>query len=359
MKPFKTTSVKTTALAPLLFEKMAVVLISALFLCSCGNTSNSNKNVQIGDTTNSRSQSNIIVRSLDDGLTLIYTVSLKGGDQLSIGAFHASAHDKYFLDGDTNTVVAQFVSGKDLKTDTLLTNEFTYTEIDSSSFTNQKINGKAFQLLTIKESFKGQAITSRTINFILIDPTTKKHYFLQYQGESTLRCEVCIDGAFLENEALESVPEIKTILYAYARKSKWIYRTEKAAEKNPRHMKNYELKWEQDNEADNHLANGHSGIPDTIYSTYYKDDLMKFTEQKNGEPVTIEDNRFLVSSYFRGNLLGFDKQKKLFFPIFIESCVTGCNKTIRFISSGRLEVIYDEDTRKEVYTIDLNGIKFL
>ena len=359
MKPLKTTSFKAPALPPLLFEKMLGVLISALVLYSCGNTSNSDKNLQIGDTTNSSSKSNIILPTLDDGLTSIYTIALKGGDQLRIGAFHASAHDKYFLDGDTNAVVAQFLSGKNLKTDTILTNEFTYTEIDSSSLTNQKINGKAFQLLTIKETFKGQAITSRTINFIVIDPTTKNHYTLQYQGEPSLRCEVCIDGAFLENKALESVPEIKTMLYAYARKSKWIYRTETAAEKNPRHMKNYELKWDQDNKADNHLANGHSGIPDTIYSTYYKEDLMKFTEQKNGEPVSIEDNRFLVSSYFRGNLLGFDKQKKLFFPIFIESCITGCNKTIRFISSGRIEVIYDEDSRKEVYTIDLNAIKFL
>lgn len=334
------------------FGKIIGILISALVICSCSNTNNSNQNLQLKDTTAIKPQTS-------DGLTTLYSTYLNSTDQLRIGVFHSSAHDKYFLDGDTNAVVAQFLNGKDLKTDTILTNEFTYTEIDSSSITSQKTNGKTFHLLSIKETFKGQAVTSRTINFVLIDPAAKKHYTLSYQGEPSIRCEVCIDGAFLENKSLESVLKIKTILYAYARKSKWIYRPETAAERDPRHMKNYELKWDQDNKADNHLANGHSGIPDTIYSTYYKDDLMKFTGQRSGEPVTIENDRFLITSYFRGNLLGFDKQKKRFFPIFIESCVTGCNKTIGFTSSGRLEVTYDEDSRKEVYTVDLDAIKFL
>ena len=233
-----------------------------------------------------------------------------------------------------------------------------YTRIDSASIQQTKGGDNHYLLLTARKTFKGQAITEKTINFILLDITTLEHYTLVYEGISSIRCYECIDGYYHPAPLLDKKPGLKAMLFEYANKSKWVYQPATQAEKDARHFINYEQKWNEDNGEDNHLANGHSGISEPIYSTYYKDDIFKITATHASVRDSIENEYFKILSYFRGNILGFDKQKRLYFPVYIESCITGCDKKIKFISPQTIEILYDEYSGNEVYTVELNKIRF-
>ncbi|MCZ4244261.1 hypothetical protein [Pedobacter punctiformis] len=341
-------------------------IISMLLMISCRNEIKKNTQNNVRDTI-SRTNPNIEKGSIANKMmenavpAALYSVKNARDETIGIHAAEASAHSRYFLVGDTNFITASRYIKSDgqyrqIKTDTLLANEYTYTELDSNHFVKKKINNKDYVLLTVKETFKGQAVTSIDLNFIMLDLNSMEYYTLRYVGEHSLRCYDCIDGSFTENKQLDKYPDIKKALYQYANESKWVYRPA-AAEKSPDYYKNYEVKWDKDNQADYHLANGHSDIPETIYSTYYKEDLFKITGDR-ATATTIENSRFIIASYFRGNILGYDKQKKLYFPIYIESCVTGCDKKIKFTSGNAIEAKYDEYSANKVYTINLDEIKF-
>ncbi|MCH5718782.1 hypothetical protein [Niabella hibiscisoli] len=228
----------------------------------------------------------------------LYSFNTIGGEVIRVSASEQSERDPFFLVGDANQViVTKYLDKKIIKTDTLLDNEFVYTRIDSASM-EQKLNGNNhYLLMTAKETFKGQAITEKTVNFILVDVNTLEHYTLVYEGESSIRCYECIDGAFKPAPLLEKYPLIKTMLQQYANKSKWVYLPATKAEKDARHFINYEQKWNADNKAGNHLANGHSGIAEPIYSTYYKDNIFKLTAAHASVTDSIENERFRILSF--------------------------------------------------------------
>ncbi|MGE9314410.1 hypothetical protein ACLOAU_22330 [Niabella sp. CJ426] len=296
---------------------------------------------------------------LQDALPALYSFNTIGGEVIGIAASEQSEHDPFFLIGDANYIVAtKYLDERVVKADTLLKNEFVYTQIDSASIQQKKVGNNYYLLLTARETFKGQAITEKTINFILLDVNSLEHYTLMYEGVSSIRCYECIDGDFHPVPLLDKKPGLKSILFEYANKSKWVYRPATQVEKDARHFINYEQKWNEDNQEDNHLANGHSGVSEPVYSTYYKEDIFKLTAAHASVTDSIENEHFKILSYFRGNILGFDKQKQLYFPIYIESCITGCDKKIRFVSPETIEILYDEYNSKEVYTVQLNKIRF-
>lgn len=295
----------------------------------------------------------------NDGLTTLYHFNTIAGEVVRVAATERSDYSPFFLSGDANFIIAvKYLDSKIIKADTLLINEYVYTEIDSARIMQRKAGNNDYLLITAKETFKGQAITEKTVNFILLDINNLDHYTLAYEGTSSVRCYECIDGDFRASAILNKTPEIKDILYEYAYKSKWVYRPATQEEKDARHFINYEQKWQEDNQADNRLANGHSGIPETIYSTYYKEDIFKLTAEHGGEAAFIENERFKIMTYFRGNILGFDKQKQLYFPVFIESCITGCSKKVKFCSPAGIEVLYDEYSANETYKVQLDEIRF-
>ncbi len=294
-----------------------------------------------------------------DEVAALYSLNTIGGETIRILASERSEQDPYFLTGDANFIIARkYLDQTIIKTDTLLLNEYVYTHIDSASIEQDSEGNNAYLLLTVKEIFKGQAITEKTINFILVDINTLEHYTLVYDGLSSVRCYECIDGTFQPAPSLDKRPDIKTILYKYANKSKWLYRPATQAEKDAKHFINYEKKWNADNGEDNHFTNGHSGLPTPIYSTYYKEDIFSLTAEHASITDAVENDYFKIISYFRGNVLGFDKQRQLYFPVFIESCITGCDKKIKFVSSKSIEIKYDEYSGNEVYTVQLDKILF-
>ncbi len=69
----------------------------------------------------------------------------------------------------------------------------------------------------------------------------------------------------------------------------------------------------------------------------------------------VENDNYEIQSVFRGNLIGFDKKKKKYFPILIESCSGFCNKEVEFLDATKIKITYEDDTTSE---LDLSKIIF-
>jgi hypothetical protein len=294
-----------------------------------------------------------------DSLALLYKTNNRDNtEEIRITAYELSENNKYLLSGSKNFIlVSKYLKNgnelKLIKKDTLISNEYTYAAIGKESFQKVTVKGQEYLLLSVHQSYQGSAVTEENVQFIMLNTKTLNTYMLMYSGETTLHKDESIMGEFVEDKILDSNPEIKKALYQFANKSKWVYH----GSKDPNHYSNYMKKWETDNNAFNHLANGYSGIPDTIYSTYYKDDLFKLTGDYD-ESERIENSNFKIVSYFRGNIIAFDKKKKMYFTIYTEACVTGCDKKIRFVSENSIEVVYHESSENETSIINLDEIIF-
>lgn len=290
-----------------------------------------------------------------DSITPFYEVVSEKGTKITLWT-----KKDYYTSNDKDFIIASKEISLNnqkatVKTDTLLYNEYTFTEVFNESFTQQKIDNEEFLLFSLKETFKGRAVIDRDINFYLLNINTLDFLTLTYTGKSSLRCNTCIDGDFQENKKLDQYPTLKDVLYKYASKSKHIYIASKE-EKDISYYKNYIQKWYKDNNVNNDFGAGHASIPDIIYSTYYKENIFEFTGDYGTD--FIENSRFKIVNYFRGNLLGYDKVKKLYFPVLVESCNYDCGKEIHF-SEGNIINIQYEWTDDVSYQINLDNIQFL
>lgn len=179
----------------------------------------------------------------------------------------------------------------------------------------------------------------------MINPKNiQENYKLVYKGYLSAVCDECVKGNFEKNSYSK---EINDFLTQQTKSSKFIY--QKSNHKNEDY-KDYEEKWQADNNIDGHFGAGNLEPLDIIYSTYYKEDLFKIS---GGTPREIENEKYIINSFFRGNLIGYDKTKKLYFPIIIESCSHFCDKKIEFIGTNLLNIEYEDSNG---YIIDLSNI---
>jgi hypothetical protein len=230
--------------------------------------------------------------------------------------------------------------------------EWSYLEIDSTNIKTRKTGKKNYLFLTHQVSNMGKGMREIRVNFSMINLNNiTDNFSLQYDGYPSDYCNECIRGNFWENSELKSFKLAKTALYQYAQTSKFIYHPSDE-EKNILHFKNYAEKWQKDNDTDNNFGAGYYIIPDVIYSTYYAENLFELT---SASEEFVENENYKVQSVFRGNLVGFDKKKRKYFPIIVESCSHFCNKNVEFVDSQKLKVTYEDE---QSFEIDLSKIVF-
>ncbi|MCC9065760.1 hypothetical protein [Flavobacterium piscisymbiosum] len=334
-----------------------IVLLLSIVLFSCKNdqkisddklkNENTNQNIKKDSTT---------VQANSKTATLFEFSNEENTEIIKISATEASDDDKLFLVGDKNVLVASKYTKntneeKLVLRNTLFSDEFYYINIDKKAV-RKKIQNTEYFLFAVMESPKGNGDPEFILNFIMLNIHDLKFFILKYTGEATLRCDECIDGRFIENEILDSNPTIKKELYDFANKSKWVYNPS-GKEKDINYYKNYEQKWEQDNTA----GKTEPTFPHSIKSTYYTENLFQYTGNYNKDEV-IENADFKIVSYFRNNIIGYDKNKKLYFPIMVETCNTGCDKKIEFISKNKILIIPTEISSQIADTVNLNEIDF-
>ena len=265
-----------------------------------------------------------------------------------------SEKSKYFLTDTLNYIIAvkyQVYSDSlmKIKSDTLQREDWTYLEIDSTNLYQTTISNKPYLYYSTYTEFMGTAIIDRDVYFNLLDLQTLQLYTLRYKGRDGNLCEDCVDGDFVSNPELIKLTIIKNALLKASEKSPFIYHPSEK-EKDINYYLNYEKKWDADNKADNHVSHGSGIIKDTIYSTYYKEPL--FDLDGDSDDKRIENNQYVVMSFTNSNILAYDKIKKKYFPVYIESCVAFCDKKISFINGHTIKVEYEDtcqDTRSEIH----------
>lgn len=241
-----------------------------------------------------------------------------------------------------------------LKTVLLLEDEWSYLTIDSASFRHVAVHDEPYLYFSSSEGFMGQGVIERNVNFHLVNINTLDNFRLLYAGEPSFKCEDCIEGNFVETNQLRETPDILNLLKELSKTSRLIYQRGPKDENVYYHL-NYQEKWDKDNQSHNSYATGHGNIISPIHSTYYKTNL--FDLNQGSENSVIENSRYLFRSYFRGNIIGYDKEKKLYFPLYIENCVLGCNKDIEFAGSESIRVTWSE-SEEGTYLISINNIIF-
>ncbi len=150
------------------------------------------------------------------------------------------------------------------------------------------------------------------------------------------------DGNFLNVDSLKSQKNYLDFLEDKAAKSNLIYHPSKK-DLDLNDPDNYEKKWTIDNPkiADEVLESNKTSVYNEPLSiTYYNKNL--FLKNVGSIANQCENTNYKFKAYFRGSIIGYDKQKKKYFPIWVESCMHGCNKEVSFINPITLKIHYTE-----------------
>ncbi|WP_374172836.1 hypothetical protein [Flavobacterium tructae] len=334
-------------------NKLTLILLSFVIFYSCKKEDkSSDKSINLKNL-----QSDIKENTIKGGktTTLFSFNTAKNTEIVKISGSEVGEEDNFSLVGHKNILlVSKYKKNKPqqlIQNDTLLISDYNHVTIDRQLFLRKKIKNADYFLFALMESPLGNGDHSLYLSFIMLNLNTLKYYTLKYEGEPTLRSDNAVDGKFLENTELDRNTAIKNELYHFANKSKWVYNPSEE-EKDLNFYKNFEQKWYEDN----YSKDGKSSYPAVVKSTYYSENLFQFNGRGNDDGA-IENADFKIVPYFRHNLIGYDKNKKLYFPITVESCAHGCNKTVEFLSDHEIEVSYEMNVQQPD-TIDLNKIIF-
>ncbi|MDM1062503.1 hypothetical protein HXZ62_08000 [Empedobacter falsenii] len=229
----------------------------------------------------------------------------------------------------------------------LLHLDWTYLTIDSANINVKTFQNKPFLFFSAKTDYMGRAVNIKSVYFWMINTKNiKENYKLTYTGYLSPICDECIKGDFEKNNLPK---EIENSLLDFVKTSSLIFQKTNKKEDT---YKDYEDKWQMDNNLDGHFGAGNLEPLHKIYSTYYKENLFKIGGSSS---TKIENDDYIINSYFRGNLIGYDKNKKVYFPILVESCSYSCDKKIEFVNSNTIKIEYEDSIE---YEIDLSKIIF-
>lgn len=221
---------------------------------------------------------------------------------------------------------------------------FHYDYGENYDFEITLIKNKSYLYLLYDTHEMGNALGSTKYNFSLIA--------LSDFNLTNLIYEVYDSG---EKEDFININEFKSnsivlkFLEDKAKKSNFIYRpTFQDLDIND--PINYEKRWRLDNnlrsiwDIKNNLKNKKINVTYYTRSIFPKD----FTYEQS-----IENAGFKIINGFRSDILGYDKLKKKYFPIWFDYGCHGCNKKIEFINSSTLKITYIE-SNNEIILVDLN-----
>ncbi len=274
--------------------------------------------------------------------------SNKNNNLLKVFVPNQNQTNPYFYSDTAIVLKVESISNSNKrKSVDLLHLDWTYLTIDSTSINVKTFQNNPFLFFSARTDYMGRAVNIKSVYFWMINTKNiKENYKLTYTGYLSPICAECIKGNFEKNNLPK---EIENSLLDYTKTSSLIFQKNNDKEDM---YKDYEDKWQMDNNVDGHFGAGNLDPLNEIYSTYYKENLFKIG---GGTPTEIENNDYIIKSFFRGNLIGYDKNKKLYFPILVESRSYSCDKKIEFVNPHTIKIEYENSTE---YEIDLTKIIF-
>ncbi len=119
---------------------------------------------------------------------------------------------------------------------------------------------------------------------------------------------------------------------------------------------NFEDKWQRDNPVLNEIQKINYNLSnEKINITYYDLNPMDLFSASCLQKLDNKD--FLIYNYYRGSVIGFDKNSKKYFPIIAESCNHGCDKEIKLLRNNKLEIKYI--FTRNYFIIDLENMSYI
>lgn len=235
--------------------------------------------------------------------------------------------------------------------------DFTYcTFLDNSEIVY--ISQKHYLYFTYHVSPMGNAINRTSLYFSLFSLDGFNLINLIYEGEPSYDLEgnlKQIKGSFIALDKFKNHQAQLEYLEGEASKSNLIYR---ASDQDLTFdsINNFSKKWQIDNAGIKSVWDVKENTSKaSLNTTYYKKDI--FLLNQSSVTASVENDHYKVTSFFRGNILGYDKSKENYFPIWVESCLHGCNKDISFLKDTILKINYIE-SNNEAILIDLLNMTY-
>lgn len=337
---------------------LGMMLFVSILFVSCSGQRNSDKIQQKTQTTISKEQAIHIFKDLVrvepinclvtiiDNKEYILCIANKTGVDGNDKMFYSNADIIFYK-------LTKFANAWRVETQKpIFAEEFSYCQF-YDDFEIVIIDNKPYLYFLYRLSPMGNAVCYFNLNFALFSMTDFQFTTLNYGGDPVYDSRdnlKQINGDFTNLDKLSSKPELFKFLEDKASKSSIVYRaTSQDLDMNS--ADNYEKKWLADNSSIKTVWDvNENTFEEPLQITYYNNNIFPTEECLISDK--IENNKYKIVSLFRHNILGFDKIKKKYFPIWVESCSHGCNKSISFNSDKVLKIVYSEADNQTI-VVDL------
>ena len=230
--------------------------------------------------------------------------------------------------------------------------EYTYVELHNN-FEKVKIKDNIYIYFTYKVSNMGNAVNTIDLVFTLVSPKTNHATELIYSGEPEYDNKgklTRIKGQFETHD--DNIPvDLFSFLENMASKSSLIYRpTSKDTDIND--PINFEKKWTIDN--GKLLNSKYNNIEQKIIFTYYPNNLL---DPEDSE--VIENPYYKAYYYWRYGVIGYNKTKQKYFPIYINGCAHGCESTITWAKDHIIKISPRDSNGRNFIAIDLKNCLYM
>lgn len=248
---------------------------------------------------------------------------------LIVGVLGKAEFDRTY----TFVILYNFANKWQTKSTKVYGNEFTYLTL-RENFEKVTIDKRTYVYFSLQENEMGTGANGlATISFNLFDPLLDSVISIRYSG----RGDSTVEGEFEHFDERRLGKKVLVFLERKAAHSKAIYRP-REEDLDLERVGNYEKKWRIDNSflPEPYKAAGYE--EGTLNITYYSTKLISGYTPEH----MVQNSNYLVESYFRNDVIGYDKTLNKYFPIWIEFCNVGCDKNIRFATDSVLVISWDE-----------------
>jgi len=219
------------------------------------------------------------------------------------------------------------------KSNEFLINEFSlYTLIDTIEYV--LIEDDVYLYFSFDANCGGSGCAGfKNVSFCLFSINENEIYKLNYFENDG-------EGEFLNISEFNSKPGILNFFESKIINNSFIDKAIYQEDINS--AENFEKKWKIENKNIDIWYN-QDAFEESITFIYYNENI--FTEYSS---QNIENDRYIIKTWWRSNVLGFDKYYNQYFSIWIDDCNHFCDKNISFDNNDNLVIEYYENDNSQV-----------
>lgn len=207
----------------------------------------------------------------------------------------------------------------------------------------QKIKGEKFLFFVHREYPSMACHTCSSLHFSLLSLGTLQYWNLKFEGQViNVDVDNRITGNFTNQQELpvellhflEKEASLNTVIYRPQGKDLDIY-----------DKSNFSKKWKLDNQK--YLENPFQlETRCKMVITMYDEAIFDFSDYE-AEHI-VENEKYKIVYKESGSVLGYNKTKQKYFPIWINECTQGCEKKVSFLGENILAINYWNDNTFEI-----------